>query len=335
MSAGAPRDDRARPRLSVVVPTRGRRAKLARVLDALAAQAQEVGGALETLAVDDGSEDDTRAFLASRPADPARLTALSQEHAGPAAARNRGAAAARGERLVFLGDDTVPQPGFLATHAAPPERDGPVAVLGYTTWDRVRMRVTPFLVHLNERGPQFGYGLLTDPEAVPFSFFYTSNVSLPRETFHALAGFDASFSSAAFEDVELAYRATRASPPLSIVYRPAARALHEHPTTLHAVLRRERIKGGAAARFARKHPELAGWLGADRARRLPRTRPASLEWIERTLRLLDPLGLPLPARAYDKLLAWPYLDALRRELGSASEKADEIAFPRRQSDCIP
>src|SRR5205085_11358539 len=114
-------------------------------------------------------------------------TPLSQEHAGPAAARNRGAAAARGERLVFLGDDVVPQPGFLAAHAAPPSEAA--AVLGYTTWDAARMRVTPFLTHLNERGAQFGYALVKDPEDVSFNFFYASNVSLPRETFSALGGF--------------------------------------------------------------------------------------------------------------------------------------------------
>src|SRR5439155_23053603 len=38
------RGDRAGVRLSVVIPTRDRRERLARVLDALAAQAAEVGG---------------------------------------------------------------------------------------------------------------------------------------------------------------------------------------------------------------------------------------------------------------------------------------------------
>jgi len=300
-------------RLSVVIPTRGREASLAGVLDALASLAGEVGGGLETIVVDDGSTDGTPAFLAARPKDAASVRALRQESAGPARARNAGAAAARGERLVFLGDDTVPEPGFLATHAAPPEREGPVAVLGYTAWDRSRMRVTPFLTHLNEKGAQFGYGLIRDPENVPFNFFYTSNVSLPRETFLSLGGFDESFPSAAWEDVELAYRASRAKEPLVIVYRPAARTRHAHPTTVASALARQRASGRAAAVFARKHPELAKWLGADAARAPGR---ASLREAaaSRAIALLDPLGIPLPSSVYEAVLRRPYLDALSEAL---------------------
>src|SRR5437660_1297223 len=83
---------------------------------------------------------------------------------------------------------------------------------------------------------------LPGPEEVPFNFFYTSNVSLQRATFESLSGFDDSFPSAAFEDVELAYRATRATRPLRIVFQPGARALHDHPTTLDAALAREAEK---------------------------------------------------------------------------------------------
>jgi glycosyltransferase involved in cell wall biosynthesis len=301
-------------RISVVIPTHGRRARLERVLDALAAQAGEVGGDLETIVVDDGSKDDTKEFLALRRPDAANVRALAQENAGPACARNAGAAAARGERLVFLGDDTVPEPGFLATHAAPPERGRPVAILGYTSWDAERMRVTPFLTHLNERGAQFGYALITDPEDVPFNFFYTSNVSVPRDAFLALGGFDVSFPSAAWEDVELAYRASRAKDPLLLVYRPAARTRHEHPTTLESVLRRQRASGRAAALFARKHPELSAWLGVDETSTLPARRPLRVAAAACALVALDRLGLPLPRRVYDKVLRRPYLEGLQEAL---------------------
>jgi GT2 family glycosyltransferase len=303
-------------RLSIVIPTHSRRATLARVLDALARQAPEVDGALETIVVDDGSTDDTRGFLERRPPDAANVTAAFQENAGPGRARNAGAARARGARLVFLGDDTVPEPGFLATHAAPPDDGPPVAILGYTAWDDERMRVTPFLRHLNENGAQFGYALIRDPENVPFNFFYTSNVSLPRRAFETLGGFDTRFPAAAWEDVELAYRATRAKEALRIVYRPSARTRHEHPTSIDAVLSRQRENGRSAAVFAAAHPELAGWLGIDDALRLPEREPAYESLALRALALLDPLGVPLPRRVYDKVLRRPYLEALRE--GAAS-----------------
>jgi glycosyltransferase involved in cell wall biosynthesis len=299
-------------KLSVVIPTHDRKESLTRVLGALATCAGEVSGGIETVVVDDGSTDGTEELLGSRPADAAAVRVLHQPNAGPARARNAGAASARGERLVFLGDDTVPEPGFLAVHASPPERGRrPVAVLGYTTWDRARMRVTPFLTHLNENGAQFGYALIADAEDVPFNFFYTSNVSLPRAAFLAAGGFDETFRGAAWEDVELAYRMTRGEDGLVLVYRPAARTAHAHPTSLASTLARQRASGRSAALFAAKHPDLADWLGVPAARRGGSLGSALAA---RAVRALDPLGIPLPARVYDRALRGPYLDALRDAL---------------------
>src|SRR5439155_12933961 len=133
--------DLGRVRLSVVVPTLGRVADLARVLDALEAQSGDVPSGVEVVVVDDGSTDGTRRLLEERAAR-SRLLFASQERRGPASARNRGAALAKGEILVFLGDDTVPEAGFLAAHdRAQKEGDGGRrAVLGYTAWDEERMR---------------------------------------------------------------------------------------------------------------------------------------------------------------------------------------------------
>ena len=65
--------------------------------------------------MDDGSGDDTPARLAEyRPAYPFRF--FSQENGGPASARNRGVREARGRIVLFLGDDTVPEPPLLAVH---------------------------------------------------------------------------------------------------------------------------------------------------------------------------------------------------------------------------
>ena len=90
------------------------------------------------MVVDDGSRDGTAELLASwrggRP-----LRALSQPALGPAVARNRGVAAARGDRVAFLGDDTVPEPDWLAAHEAGRGRQGggdEIAVVGYTGWHR-------------------------------------------------------------------------------------------------------------------------------------------------------------------------------------------------------
>ena len=152
---------------------------------------------------------------------------------------------------------------------------------------------------------------VADPDDVPFNFFYTSNVSLPRGTFLALGGFDEEFPYAAWEDVELAYRATRAVPALRLVYRPTARTLHDHPTTLASFRRRQRRAGAAAATFARKHPELSHWLGLEEAKRPRTARPPRLVLMELAIRLLDPLGIRLPDSTYDRVLRWDYVEGLR------------------------
>ena len=310
---------------SIVIPTHDRKESIARVLAALELQRGEVQSPLEIVVVDDGSSDGTSEALAGCGA---KWRVLRQDRAGPARARNRGAEAASGDILLFLGDDTVPEPGFLSEHQRAQTEEsasGPCAVLGYTTWDRSRMRVTPLLTHLNERGLQFGFSLIQDPENVPFNFFYTSNVSLPRQTFLGLGGFDESFPSAAWEDVEFAYRAMQGLEPLRMVYRPSARVRHDHPTTIAAFRARQYRAGMAAAVFAGKHPKTEGWLGVDAARRLSPERSRRIELLEPVVVSLDRLGIPLSGRLYDAIFHWDYLSGLRKGLITASRGGDDPA----------
>ncbi len=319
--AGPERPDAFVPaiRVSVVIPTFDRLAELKRTLAALELQRARLPFGVEVVVVDDGSRDGTNAFLREWATRTPGAKALSQENSGPARARNRGAAAAEGEIVLFLGDDTVPEPGFLSAHEKAHRLggSGPLAVLGYTTWDEERMRVTPFLTHLNENGTQFGYAIIPDPDDVPFNFFYTSNVSLPRGTFLVLGGFDEEFPHAAWEDVEFAYRATRADPALRMVYRPTARTRHNHPTDMASFRRRQKKAGEAAATFARKHPELAGWLGMEEAEARAGSRPLRLALQELAVRLLDPFGIPLPGGVYDRVLRWDYLRGIRSAVSAS------------------
>jgi len=242
---------------SVVIPTFERLDVLPEVLDALAAQ--EGAPPFEVIVVDDGSRDGTRDLLAGYRG-PLTLTALYEEHRGPASARNAGVARAQGELVAFLGDDTVPAPGWLAAHAAAHAKRRarePLAVIGYTAW-HARMRTTPFLRYITEHGLQFGYALIADPELVPFNFFYTSNVSLPRELLVA-EPFDLRFPHAAWEDVELSYRLHARG--LTMVYEPTARVAHLHPTDFERFSRRQEKAGESAVVFWQLHPELGGFLG--------------------------------------------------------------------------
>src|SRR5689334_5243212 len=137
------------PEVSVVIPTHNRLEVLAEVLQAL--ESQQGAPPFEVVVVDDGSTDGTGDWLRNRTFR-LNLLVLSQENRGPAAARNTGVAVASGRWVAFLGDDTVPSPGWLAVHRAAHRRHGEgnlLAVIGYTGWHR-RMRLNPFLRYINE-----------------------------------------------------------------------------------------------------------------------------------------------------------------------------------------
>jgi GT2 family glycosyltransferase len=298
------------PPFSVVIPTFERPDTLFQVLDALGLQHGPPD--FEVVVVDDGSRGDTpRLLSAYRPSYPLRV--FRQDNSGPAAARNRGIAEAQGERILFLGDDTVPEPELLAVHArahAEP-RAFPAAVLGYTTWPRDR-RVSPFLHHINEYGLQFGYGLIENPDAVPFNFFYTSNISLARALLCEAGLFDTTFPHAAWEDIEIAYRMEKRG--MRIVYRPEAVARHHHEISFASFRRRQQKSGESAAIFFRKHPELGDFLGVPQARvyREDRSVPARLRplWAG----LAERWELPGARRAVDRVLRDDYLRGLHRGL---------------------
>lgn len=294
------------PEYSVVIPTYNRLDVLPEVLAALAAQ--EGAPPFEVLVVDDGSTDGTADWLGRRA--PSHVRVLRQPNQGPAAARNHGVAEARGERVAFLGDDTVPAPDWLARHrrAARERPDAErLAVIGYTSW-HARMRLNPFLRYINEHGLQFGYALIEDPEDVPFNFLYTSNLSLPRRLLLD-EPFDLRFPYAAWEDTELGYRLERRG--LRLVYEPAARVAHDHPTTIRRFTARQEKVGYSAVVFYLLHEELGPFLGL--GPQGPPPLPPRLRQLLRELVavILQPFPVSMP-ETWEELLRYHYIRGLHR-----------------------
>jgi glycosyltransferase involved in cell wall biosynthesis len=306
------------PEVSVVIPTHNRLEVLAEVVQAL--EFQDGPPPFEVVIVDDGSTDGTADWLRGG-AFRVPLRSIAQENHGPAAARNTGVAAASGRWVAFLGDDTVPSPGWLATHREAHRQRGDdprLAVIGYTGWHR-RMRLNPFLRYINEHGLQFGYALIDDKEDVPFNFLYTSNLSLPRDLLLA-EPFDLRFPYPAWEDIELAYRLKRRG--LRIVYEPAATVAHDHPTDLARFAARQEKAGYCAVVFYRLHPELGSFLGIGPEGPPPLPPRAVQRRKERLVRALQKLPIGAP-KLWEDVLRYPYIAGLHRawaELGAEVEK---------------
>lgn len=114
-------------RTSIIVPLYNKERFIARALRSIEAQAVTD---YEVIIVDDGSTDGSVA-AASVVRDP-RFRIISQPNAGPGAARNRGAAEARGDVLAFLDADDEWLPHFLEHALGTLERgDTAAAVVGY------------------------------------------------------------------------------------------------------------------------------------------------------------------------------------------------------------
>lgn len=230
------------PFISVVVPTYNRPARLRRCVEALAAFAYP-RDRFEVVIVDDGSrepvDDVVDAFRT-------RLTVrlVRQRNAGPAAARNAGAAVARGDLLAFTDDDCRPATGWLdafaEAHAAFPD-----SLLGGETrnalTDDPYARVSQYLV-------SFLYDYFNGQSDGP-RFFTSNNFALPRTGFDEIGGFDTAFPLAAGEDREFCDRWHAAGRPLRHV--PEALVLHEHAMTLGDFWRQHLNYGRGAFHYHR------------------------------------------------------------------------------------
>ena len=222
-----------------MVPTHARPARLARLLDSLARQTM-ARARFEIVVVDDGSP-------AGRGPDEAwfdgtRRRLHRQANAGPAAARNAGAALARGALLAFVDDDCVAEPGWLdALHRAHLAHPG--ALLGGRTENG--LPENPFSATSESLMHFFDAEARRDGGAL--DFLASNNLALARHAFEAIGGFDTAYPLAAGEDRDFCRRWARTGGALRRV--PDATLHHFHALDLGGFWRQHTHYGRGAARF--------------------------------------------------------------------------------------
>jgi GT2 family glycosyltransferase/glycosyltransferase involved in cell wall biosynthesis len=180
----------------------------------------------EVIVVDDTSTDETQAE-ASRV--PGLRYHRRTANGGFIASCTDGASLARGEFLVFLNNDTVPQPGWLDalvdTFANAPDVGLVGAELVYPDG---RLQEAGGIVFSDASAAN--YGRLSSPDDPRFSFVrdvdYCSGaaIAVRGETFRLLGGFDDRYRPAYYEDTDLAFAVRAAG--LRVVYQPAAKVVH-------------------------------------------------------------------------------------------------------------
>lgn len=227
------------PLASVIVPAFDAAPTLGPCLAALLAQ-RDLEGALEIIVVDDGSTDGG-AELARALAP--RVQLLRQVHQGAGAARNLGAAAARGPILLFTDADCRPAPDWAARMLEPFADPAVAGAKGFFTSDQRSLLARVVQAEYEEKDARLLGG---DRPA----FADTASAAYRAAIFRAAGGFRPELG--AVEDTELAFRLSAAGHRLATA--PRATVAHRHPERLRDYARRKLRYGRWGAGAYLDHP---------------------------------------------------------------------------------
>ncbi len=244
------RDRGVQPAISVVIATVGRAEKLARSLEAFDRLHPDTPP-FEVIVVLDGADPATRAVADEQHRFPLRL--FEQLRSGNGPAKNLGARHALAPYLVFLNDDTRPDPGCLLAHLRAQERYGPCVLVGKVDWDPAQ-ETTPYMAWLAPNGHQFNFSRLEPHGPVRWDACWGAHLGVPRD-WHLEEPFDEAFPYPSLEDTEWGFRLAHVGRPIR--YEPDALCFHDHRYDGPADYRcRARISGAATRYTVRRHPAL-------------------------------------------------------------------------------
>lgn len=193
-------------RCSIIVPVHNQSALTRQCLDSVLGT--ESRATYEIIVIDDASTDGTAALLAGYADTVSTIT--HRENTGFATACNDGAAAAEGEYLVFLNNDTIAQPGWLDTLVDHADRNPQASVVGSKL-----LFPNDTVQHAGVVIGQDGYprhlyaGFPADHPAVnksrPFQAVTAACMLVRRGPFEKAGGFDSAYHND-LEDLDLCLR---------------------------------------------------------------------------------------------------------------------------------
>jgi glycosyltransferase involved in cell wall biosynthesis len=259
--------------ISVIIPTHNRADFLENTIQAIFDRGKGLN--IEVIVVNDGSSDHTEEVLYRIQSKQPSLRHLTIPNQGAGVARNHGAAAAKNDIILFMGDDILPAShNFLAAHARYHQSHcrNNFAVLGKVDWPPSDIfEITPVMQHIQgPGGEQFGYYDMQPYMPWDWRFFYTCNVSVRRHVVEdwLKEGFSRAFTGCCFEDGEFAYRMNKKYGNFPILYIDESIGHHYHRHTVDTFLRRQHFAGAMAKVLVDLHPDAlvpAGFSGVQQA----------------------------------------------------------------------
>jgi glycosyltransferase involved in cell wall biosynthesis/peptidoglycan/xylan/chitin deacetylase (PgdA/CDA1 family) len=306
-------------KLSVVINTYNRRRALKRTLPSLLSQDFPADDC-EIVVVVDGSTDGTLEFLHSVQS-PFPFRVLSQSNLGPAAARNSGWQAARGEIVLFLDDDIISTPGLLQKHCA--AHIGEDALLVHGPISIAPDSPKTLIRYATEIWYESYYGSLSPSHglSLPKDVYLLSNSSLPRRILEKCEGLDE--RAPGYEDFELGLRLWKTG--VRFLFLPSAGACEFFVKRSGEFLRKQ-VKRWARADLynCRKHPEYRPYSRLTAMGGTAGWKHKAKEWAARLP--VSPLGLfRIPLWMAERLYSIP---AVRNGGVRLLAIATELAFLR-------
>lgn len=238
-----------KPKISVIIPSHNRHLVLRDVLHGL--EKQDCSKySYEVIVVDDGSTDETAEFLHRF----SRQTTMNfrpviGKCGSASASRNLGINRAKGDYILFLDADTIPEETLVLRHLQHQNHfgDAKVCILGQVSMapeldqpDQARLWETEF---------NFEQADLVELE---WWKYRTANTSIKKSLLKQLGGFNNKLLAA--EDTELAYRLSQTD--VRFYYDESIVAIHYHPIDLDNYLQKASVYGQAVGRWYQMNPEL-------------------------------------------------------------------------------
>ncbi|TKB65719.1 MAG: glycosyltransferase [Nitrospira sp.] len=181
----------------------------------------------ELIVVDNHSTDDTASFLSSLAGDVQIIS--NQENLGFAKACNQGARVARSQYLVFLNNDTIPQPGWLSSLVSEVDAHPEVGIVGSKLlYPDGTVQHAGVVRDLEHRLPYHIYKSFAGDHPVvnqrrEFQIVTAACLLIRRSLFEEVGGFDEGYVNG-FEDADLCLKVRERG--YVIVYQPRSVVLH-------------------------------------------------------------------------------------------------------------
>lgn len=248
------------PKISIVVPTFRRPEALKETLSVLI-RLDYPKESYEIIVVDDGSQDSTPEVVESFQKDFPNLVYKCQENSGVAKARNEGVRLAKGDTIIFNDDDIiVDEPKMIQKHLERLSEFGKCLVCGHWEFSPQMLEFLnetafgQFRITFEDNSKDGNKKQLLHDNCYQSQTVTPQNLSIRREDFWSIGGFDEQFPYAGCEDHEFVIRAAKAE--YKFIYDFDLRLLH-NDHRLNVVQFGERQRRGAVTKVLIAHKQPA------------------------------------------------------------------------------